>query len=116
MRIWIVGPSGYKSRTPAFEFARTPAHGAARLDPVFRLFVLMRVHDLVPNEAYLSASRVSPLTVLTPAKPRLILARIVRIKIDVQVRYSAISKLEDVAETAARSFAPCPRLTRHSAL
>jgi len=79
----------------------------------------MRVHDLVPIEAHLSAScpsRVSPLTVLTPSKPRLVLARIVGIKIDVQARYSAVSKLEDVLETAARSFAPCPRLTRHSAL
>jgi len=73
----------------------------------FRAFLLC-VHDLVPIEAYLSASRVSPLTVLTPSKPRLILARIVGIKIDVQVRYSALSKLEDVAETAARSFAPSP--------
>jgi Bacterial regulatory protein, Fis family len=53
-------------------------------------------------------SSLSPLTVLTPSKPRLILARIVGIKIDVQARYSAISKLEDVAETAARSFAPSP--------
>jgi hypothetical protein len=41
-----------------------------------------------------------------PPEPRLILACIVGIKIDVQARYSAISKLEDVAETAARSFAP----------
>jgi len=64
-----------------------------------------------------SATRyVLPLMVLTPSKPRLILPRIVGIKIDVQARYSAISKLEDVAETAAGSFAPCPRLTRHSAL
>jgi len=71
----------------------------------------MRVHDVVPIEARFFASfpsRVSPLTVLTPPKPRLVLARIVGIKIDVQARYSVISKLEDVAETAARSFAPCP--------
>ena len=61
-------------------------------------------------------SSLSPLTVLTPSKPRLILACIVGIKIDVQARYSAISKLEYVAETPARSFAACPRLTRHSAL
>src|SRR5690349_14854700 len=70
-------------------------------------------------EAHLSAScpsRISPLTVLTPSKPWLIFPRIVGVKIDVQARYSAISKLEDVAETAARCFAPCPRLTRHSAL
>jgi hypothetical protein len=53
------------------------------------------------------APRVSPLTVLTPSKPRLVLARIVGIKIDVQARYSVISKLEDVAETTARSLAPC---------
>src|SRR6266699_574091 len=56
----------------------------------------------------------SPLTILTPSKPRLILTRIVWIEIDVQARYSAISKLEEVAETSARSFAPCPRLTRYS--
>src|SRR6266403_4585307 len=61
-------------------------------------------------------SSLSPLTVPTPSKPRLILACIVGIKINVEARYSAISKLEDVAETAARSFASCPRLTRHSAL
>src|SRR5882762_4047936 len=53
-------------------------------------------------------SSLSPLTVLTPSKPRLILARIVGIKIDVQARYSSISKLEDVAETATRSFSPSP--------
>ena len=48
----------------------------------------------------------SPLKVLTPSNPRLVVARIVGIKLDVQARYSAISKLEDVAETAARSFPP----------
>jgi hypothetical protein len=53
-------------------------------------------------------SSLSPLTVLTPSKPRLVFAGIVGIKINVQARYSVISKLEDVAETAARSFAPCP--------
>ena len=50
---------------------------------------------------------VLPLMVLTPSKPRLIFTRIVGIKVDVQPRYSAISKLEDVAETAARMF-PLP--------
>ncbi len=53
-------------------------------------------------------SSLSPLTVLTPSKPRLILACIVGIKIDVQARYSSISKLEDVAETTTGSFAPSP--------
>lgn len=51
-------------------------------------------------------SSLSPLTVLTPSKPRLILTCIVGIKIDVQARYSSISKLEDVAETTTGSFAP----------
>jgi hypothetical protein len=41
-------------------------------------------------------SSLSPLTVLPPSKPRLILACIVGIKIDVQARYSTISKLEDI--------------------
>jgi hypothetical protein len=53
-------------------------------------------------------SSLSPLTVLTPSKPRLILACIVGIKIDVQARYSSISKLEDVAETTTGSFVPSP--------
>jgi hypothetical protein len=53
-------------------------------------------------------SSLSPLTVLTPSKPRLILACIVGIKIDAQARYSSISKLEDVAETTTGSFAPSP--------
>src|ERR1700747_883514 len=53
-------------------------------------------------------SSLSPLTLLTPSKPRLILACIVGIKIDVQARYSSISKLEDVAETTTGSFAPSP--------
>jgi len=61
-------------------------------------------------------SSLLPSTVLPPSKPRLILACIVRIKIDVQARYSTISKLEDIAETTARSSTSCPRLTRHSAL
>jgi len=71
----------------------------------------MRVHDGAPIEAHFFASclsRVSPLTVLTPSKPHLVLARIVGIKIDAQARYSVISKLEDVAETAAMSFAARP--------
>src|ERR1700730_19121541 len=61
-------------------------------------------------------SSLSPLPILTPSKPCLVLACIVRIKIDVQARYSAISKLEYVAETPARRFAACPLLARHSAL
>ena len=48
-------------------------------------------------------SSLSPLTVLTPSKPPLILAFIVGIKIDVQARYSSISKLEDVAESTTPS-------------
>src|SRR6266852_6106725 len=55
-------------------------------------------------------SLLSPLTVLTPSKPRLVLARIVGIKTDVQARYSAISKLEDVAETAASPFSEISKL------
>src|SRR5260370_2495417 len=61
-------------------------------------------------------SSLSPLTVLTPSKPRLILTCIVGIKIDVQARYSSISKLEDVAETTSTSFVPRPLLAGHSAL
>jgi hypothetical protein len=53
-------------------------------------------------------SSLSPLTVLTPSKPHLILACMVGIKIDVQARYSSISKLEDVAEMTTGSFAPSP--------
>jgi hypothetical protein len=37
----------------------------------------------------------------------------VRIEIDVNAGYSAIAKSENVAETAARSFATGPRLTGH---
>src|SRR5580704_2836831 len=76
-----------------------------------RLLNFKKNHDK-SSHGWLSTS---PLTVLTPSKPCLILACLVRIKIDVQARYSAISKLEHVAETPARGFAACPRLTRHSA-
>jgi len=60
--------------------------------------------------------RTSPLTILTPSKPRFIISRVVWIEIDVQAGYSAVSKFEDVAETSARSFASCPRLTGHFAV
>ena len=60
--------------------------------------------------------RTSPLTILTPSKPRFIISRVVGIEIDVQAGDSALSKFEDVAETSARSFASSPRLTGHFAV
>jgi hypothetical protein len=55
----------------------------------------------------------SPVTILTPSKPRFIISRVVGIEIDVQAGYSAVSKFEDVAETSARSFASRTRFTGH---
>src|SRR5206468_9165813 len=52
--------------------------------------------------------RMSPLTILTPSKPCLVFTDIVGIKIDVQTRYLAVSKLENVAETSAGSFTSGP--------
>src|SRR5580700_2349621 len=60
-----------------------------------RLLKFLKNHDK-SSHGWLSTS---PPTVLIPSKPCLILACIVRIKIDVQTRYSATSKLEHVAET-----------------
>jgi hypothetical protein len=77
-----------------------------------RLLNIQKNHEKL-SSGWLSTS---PLTVLASSKARLILSGIVEIEIDVQARYSAISKLEDVAETAAGSFAACPRLIGHSAL
>jgi hypothetical protein len=59
-------------------------------------------------------SSLSPLTVLAPSKPRLILACIVGIKMDVQARYSSISKLEDVAETTTPSASRDATASRES--
>jgi hypothetical protein len=47
-----------------------------------------------------AGSALSPVTIQTPSKPLFILSRIVGIEIDVYAGYSAIAKLEDVAETS----------------
>src|SRR5690348_12980034 len=69
-----------------------------------RLLNFQNNHDK-SSHGWLSTS---PLTVLTPSKPCLILACIVRIKIDVQTRYWAISKLEHVTETRRQGFRRLP--------
>src|SRR4029453_753413 len=53
-----------------------------------------------------------PLTILTPSKLRLIFTCVVGIQIDVQARYSVISKLEKVAETSAPEFCSRPMTYR----
>ena len=54
--------------------------------------------------------RTSPVTILPPSKPCSILSCIVEIEIDVQARYSAISKLKQVAETSVQGFCLQPKI------
>lgn len=54
----------------------------------------------------------SPGTILTPSKASFILSHIVGIEINVDAGYTVISKFEHIAETSARSLAPCPRFNR----
>ena len=58
----------------------------------------------------------SPVTILTPSKPRFIISRVVGIEIDVQAGYPTVLKFEDIAETSARSFASGPGFAGHLAV
>src|SRR5689334_442199 len=62
------------------------------------------------------AGEPSPLAVLAPPETWLIVARVVRIEIDVQAGDSIAAKSEDVAESSAGSRSTCPRLSPHLAV